>query len=232
MKLIEIKSPEIKCFDTKNGLICKISHQMYQDENLGVYLPVNHSVFMNLTEKSKNGKFKLPFDENAIFDKAVVERMHKIKSKIGQCSQIAETLFSKLKNCNNLFKSEEVLSELFEKVEDKYYKLGFMNHRNLLSEIFKSKKIDWLEEILSVYNVKSITKSFYAFIIDRNKYTHGELMYWYPERKTILEYMNESNTVEYGVVNQDVLNSFLNCYKELNELLDKIITTYNSVYKK
>lgn len=222
MKLIEIKSPEIKCFDTKNGLICKISHQMYQDENLGISLPVNHSVFMNLIEKTVDGRFKMPIDEKAIFSKEVVEGMHKIKSKIGQCSQLAENLFGKLKTCNNHFKSREELSAIFKKVEDKYYKFDFMHHRNLLSDIFKSKKIDWLNELLTNYNVKSVTKSFYTFIMDRNKYTHGELMYWYPERKTILEYLNETDTIEYGEINQEVLNSYIICYKELNELLDKI----------
>jgi hypothetical protein len=71
-------------------------------------------------------------------------------------------------------------------------------------------------------DVNPVTKSFYAFILDRNKYTHRESMYWYPNKETLLEYENEARRTEYGIVNTEVLNSFLSCYKSLNELLTEI----------
>lgn len=230
MKKLELISPSIQKFDTIKGLISKFSHQMFVDESLGVNLPVKHSVFMYLTEKTDEGRFKMPFDVKSIFSKPIVENLHRIKAKIGQCSQIAENLFGTLKHCNNKFKLNPDLNPVFEKIGARYSKLDFMGHRNLLSDIIKSQKVVWLNDILLPYDKKSVTKSFHGFILDRNKYTHGELMYWYPEKKTLLEYQNERGETEYGEVNQLVLNSFLQCYQELEEILDQIRTfsnTYN-----
>lgn len=221
MTTITLISPTIINFGNET-LQCKISHQMYTDNKLGINLPVNYSLFMSLSEKDTDGKFLMPIDGVAIFGKEIVERLNDIKGTLGQCSQLAEILFGRLKNTNNAFRQIEVLNEVFADYEEKYYKLDFMGHRNLLSDIFKAKKLDWLNELLSEYDIKSVTKSFYSFILDRNKYTHGELMYWYPNKQTLLEYENEARQTEYGIVNSDILNSFLSCYKELDELLTKI----------
>ncbi len=228
MKKLEIISPSVQKFDLKEGLISKFSHQLFVDESLGVNLPVNHSIFMFLTEKSDDGRFKMPFDVNAIFSKPIAENLHRIKAKIGQCSQIAENLFGALKYCNDKFKLNPDLNTFFQKVEERYSKLDFMGHRDILSNIIKSQKVDWLNGILLSYDKKSVTKSFNSFILDRNKYTHGEVMYWYPEKKTLLEYQNENGEVEYGEVNQLILNSFLQCYQELDQILNQIKTASNN----
>jgi hypothetical protein len=195
---------------------------MYTDEKLGIKLPVNYSLFMVLSEKDANRKFIMPLDGQAIFGKETVQSLNNIKGTIGQCSQIAEILFGHLKIINSKFKQLPELAEVFQPCEEKYHKLDFMGHRDLLSDIFKSKKLDWLNEILNEYNVKSVTKSFHSFIMDRNKYTRGELVLWYPNKQILLEYENDARQTEYGVVNSDVINSFLSCYKTIDELLSKI----------
>jgi hypothetical protein len=219
---ITLLSPNIITFDTTEGIVGKFSHQMFTDTKLGVNLPVNFSLIMNLTEKSADGRFVLPIDGFAMFSESSAKTLHEIKSTIGQCSQIAEILFGKLKQVNNTFKENTLLNDIFEKYEERYHKLDFMGHRNLLSDILKSNKIEWLREVLKEYNCKSVTKSFYNFILDRNKYTHGELMFWYPEMKTILEYESDNKQVQYGEVNKDILNSFLICYKTIDEFLNDI----------
>lgn len=222
MKEITLLSPSIVTFDTMNGIVGKFSHQMFTDTKLGVNLPINFSLIMNLTEKSDDGRFLLPIDGFAMFSESSVNVLYEIKSTIGQCSQIAEILFGKLKQVNNAFKENPLLNDIFKQYEERYNKLDFMGHRNLLSDIIKSNKIEWLSEVLKEYNCKSVTKSFYNFILDRNKYTHGELMFWYPEMKTILEYEVDNKQVQYGEVNKDILNSFLTCYKNIDEFLNDI----------
>ena len=226
MTKITVTSPEIIKFGDET-LQCKISHQMYTDNKLGVKLPVNYSLFMVLTEKDADGKFIMPIDGTAIFGKEVVQTLNDIKATVGQCSQIAEILFGRLKSINNKFKQIADLTDVFSTYEERYYKLDFMGHRNLLSDIFKSNKLPWLTELLKEYDVKSVTKSFHNFIMDRNKYTHGELMYWYPDKQTLLEYENDARQTEHGVVNSDILNSFLTCYKNIDELLSKIDANLN-----
>lgn len=226
MTTIAIASPTVQTFGEET-IQCKISHQMYTDTKVGVRLPVNHSVFMVLSEKDKDGKFIMPIDGTSIFGKETVQMMNEIKATIGQCSQIAEILFGRLKVINSKFKQLPELAEVFAAYEEKYHKLDFMGHRNLLSEIFKSKKSAWLNEILKEYDLKSVTKSFFNLIMDRNKYTHGELMFWYPEKQAVLEYENDTKQAEYAIVNSDILNSYLTCYGQLDELLNKISASLN-----
>lgn len=226
MTTLTIASPAVLTFE-KETIQCKISHQMFTDTKVGVRLPVNHCVFMVLSEKDKDGKFILPIDGTAIFGKETVQRMNEIKATIGQCSQIAEILFGLLKVVNGKFKQLHELAEVFAPYEEKYHKLDFMGHRNLLSDIFKSKRVDWLNEILKEYDSKSVTKSFFTLIMDRNKYTHGELMFWYPEKQTVIEYENDAKQKEYAVVNSDILNSYITCYGQLDELLNKVLASLN-----
>lgn len=222
---IELKKPEIIEFDTENGLNFKISHQLYVEKNLGIKLPVRFSLFMNLTEKNEDGKLILLFDVSKIFGKQTVSQINEISKIVGKCSQIAERLFAKLKNVNDNLKSNPELASIFEKYdneEKKYVKLDFMNHRELLSDIIKSKKIDRINAVSSEYDIKSVRCAMNDFILERNKYTHGELLYWYPERKTLLEYRNSKGETVYAELNMDILNSYSECYVSLDKYLNKI----------
>ncbi|MEJ6680875.1 MAG: hypothetical protein QNL21_02165, partial [Flavobacteriales bacterium] len=58
---IKLKKPTLVSFE-KTGLNCKISHQTYVEETLGLKLPVKFSLFMSLTEKSEDGKLLMPVD--------------------------------------------------------------------------------------------------------------------------------------------------------------------------
>lgn len=222
MITIKLLSPEIIKFD-KEIYLCKLSHQIYIDNRFGVSLPVNFSLFMSLTEKDSEGKIVLPVDYTGIFSKDVVFSLQSVKSIIGQCTQLSEVLFGRLKNINDRLRQISVLNDFFNEFPgDVYNKLDFMKHRNLLSSVLKSQKLENLNDLSKEYNIKSVTTSFYNFILDRNKYTHGELMYWYPRRLTLLEYEHEERKCQYGLVNTDILNSFLACYKELDEFLSHI----------
>lgn len=217
---INIESPIIINFDTRGGLNCKISHKMFSEQRMGINLPVNYSLFMNLKDKNSDGKFILPMDSDKIFGKEIVSALTEIKTIIGKCTQLGEALNNKLSATSNRFKSDPILTSVFKKYNERYHKLDFMGHRNLLSDIIKSKKIDKITDLGNTYNLKSVTKAFNNFILDRNKYTHGDLMYWYPDGKTLLEYKDVNGEVEYGEINKDILNSYLKCYTDLDKFLD------------
>lgn len=219
---INIDSPKIIKFDTKNGLNCKISHSIYSETKLGINLPVHYSLFMHLNERNLEGKLILPIDGNKLLGEETIKMLIEIKTIVGKCSQIGEILNNKLKSSNDKLQNETILANIFKKYEERYHKLDFMGHRNLFSDIIKSKKVEKINTFAENYNIKTVTKAFNDFILDRNKYTHGELMYWYPNRKTLLEYKNVNGETEYGEVNQNILNSYLKCYNDLNSFLDKI----------
>lgn len=222
---IELKKPKIISFDTKNGLNCKISHQLYVEENLGIKLPVKFSLFMNLTEKSDDGRLIMPIDGTKTFGKEIAHQINEINKIVGKCSQLAERLFDKLKSVNDSLKSNSDLNSIFAKYDNEeknYKKLDFMTHRNLLSDIIKSKKIQRINKASEEYHIKSVRCSLNDFILERNKYTHGELLYWYPERKTLLEYKNSKGETEYAELNMDILNSYSECYVMLDKYLSRI----------
>ena len=221
MKTLSLQSPQIIQF-TDEDMTAKISHQMFSENKLGIDTPINHAVLIILSEKSPDGRFKLPIDGQAIFGKESIGAINEIKKQIGTCSQIAENLFSKLKALNLQLKQLDDLKDIFEEYEENYKKLDFMGHRNIFSEIIKSKKIEWIDDIIKEYNIKSITKTFYNFIMDRNKYTHGELMLYYPSRETILEYEDQQRNREVAVVNVEIITSYIETYKELDKILNAI----------
>lgn len=220
MKILSLKSPEI--IDTEEDMTAKISHQMYSEQKLGIDTPVNHAVLIILSEKSPDGRYKLPIDGQAIFGKESIAAINEVKKQIGTCSQIAENLFSKLKSLNFQLKQLDELKDIFGKYEEKYKKLDFMRHRKIFSDIVQSKKVEWVNEIIMEYDIKSVTKTFYNFIMDRNKYTHGELMLYYPSRETILEYEDEEGNREIAMVNAEIITSYIETYKELDKILNTI----------
>ncbi|QGK73197.1 hypothetical protein [Flavobacterium sp. SLB02] len=222
MKKLEILSPIILDFDLENGMACKISHQMYSESKSGFKIPVPFSFFMHLTEKNAEGKFIMPLDGDKIFGKEVIAQLDSIKTIMSKCAQLGEILNGKLRAFNNKHKINPELKNIYSKYDERYDKMDFMGHRNLFSDILKSKKLQRLNTVISEYNAKSVTKTFNDFIFDRNKYTHGDLMYWYPNGKTLLEYRDEKGKIAYGELNQDIFSSYLLAYEELNKFLDKL----------
>jgi hypothetical protein len=221
MKILSLQSPKVIEF-SKEDMTAKISHQMFKENTVGVDTPINHAVLIILSKKSEDGRYKLPIDGEAIFGKESITAINEVRKQIASCSQIAENLFSQLKALNLQLKQISELKEVFEEYEENYRKLDFMGHRNLFSDLVKSKKISWINEIIEEYNIKSVTKAFYNFIMDRNKYTHGELMLYYPSRETILEYEDESRNREVAIVNSEIITSYIDTYKELYKILNKI----------
>lgn len=218
-KSFSIASPEVLPFEdeTTKG---EMSHKMFHEESVGVNIPVHHTVFaLGVPEEN----FRHDFDIEKALNPEIVAHIHNIAKTVQQCVPIAERLFERLKHINYRFKTFEDLKDIFDEVAERYEKMDFMGHRNVFSKILKSKRINWLNEILNDYSIEGITKPFYTLIMDRNKYTHGQVMYWAARRLAIIKYINsESKKEEYAILDKDVINSFIDCAKGLDELFDKI----------
>jgi len=232
---INLKSPPIIIFDTKKYLCTKISHKNFTYVNLGVKIPVSLSVFLKLkcevindnkiTDdiKSKLIEIANQLRSEILNDQTIIQNIFEIQNIVSQCSRLAELLFINLKTINRLFADSGRYSKIFPKpIED--LGLDFMKHRDKFSEVLQQKIKDG--ELTNI-NRKSITGSFNSFIKDRNKYTHGEVLYWYPDCKTLIEYEDENKKITYGELNKEILNSFIECYNKLNQFISDLIEEEN-----
>ena len=208
---IKLKKPNLVSFDKNSGLNCKISQQTYIEETLGVKLPAKFSLFMNLTEKSEDGNLLMAVDGVKTVGKEITAEISEMNTLFSRVTPLAEPLFEKLKAANDSLKSEADLKPIFDKFDNAdrvYAKLDFMSHRNLLSDVIKSKKIEGLNKLNTEYHVKLLRAALTDFILESNKYASSELLYWYPKRKVLLESKNSKGGAEYSELTKDALNSY------------------------
>lgn len=221
---ITLKSPKVYVED-KSAIMVIISHQMYSDNQHGIRIPVKHTVLIESKEVLPDGKYKLPISVDVVSSETV-SFLYEVKKKIGSCVQLAESLFESLKAINLRLVNRDVNSDVYKNYSDKYSKLDFMGHRTLLSDIIKSKKDPILNEIIKEYESKKLRKVMNDFILDRNKYTHGDLMYFQNMRTTIIKYIHEG-IEQYALVSQEIIESFISCYENLNVFLGKLLKELN-----
>jgi hypothetical protein len=106
-------------------------------------------------------------------------------------------------------KSEEERVELM--------KLDFMKLKQLFMDDVRASKIyQEFKEYNSTKKLKTFSKAFNTFILDRNKYTHGQLCFISPSYDYALEYIETpSQKKRYALINTNILLSYNNCYKEI-----------------
>jgi len=98
-----------------------------------------------------------------------------------------------------------------------------MNARNLLSETLKrDEKFRQLEDINDAGKLKGFTKTFFDFISDRNKFTHGLLYLRYDDYVPVIQYENEKKEIEYAEIDETVISDYYSTYEWLNKILNKI----------
>jgi len=91
--------------------------------------------------------------------------------------------------------------------------LDFMKCRNLLSQILKKDKR------LNGRNGK--TKILHKFIMERNKYAHGLFGYLHPDGLVVLQYEDENKSQVTSILTEEILNSFIKTYHEMQKWFDK-----------
>ncbi len=118
-------------------------------------------------------------------------------------------------------KSEEERVELM--------KMDFMNLKEWFMKDVRDSKIHReFKEYNSTSKLKPFSRAFNTFVLDRNKYTHGQLCFISPSYEFALEYIETpSHQKRYAIIDTDILSSYNNCYKEIR----KVITEYNVIHQ-
>jgi len=108
-------------------------------------------------------------------------------------------------------------------------KMDFMAVKQWFMEDVRSSKIyQDFSEFNSTKKLKPFSKAFNTFILDRNKYTHGQLCFNYPSFDYILEYIETPEQQKiYAHLDIDILKSYNLCYKEIL----KVITEYRVIHQ-
>lgn len=108
-------------------------------------------------------------------------------------------------------------------------KMDFMAVKQWFMDDIRSSKIyQEFSEFNSTKKLKPFSKAFNTFILDRNKYTHGQLCFISPSFDYILEYIETPEQQKrYAHLDIDILKSYNLVYKEIL----KVITEYNVIHQ-
>ena len=108
-------------------------------------------------------------------------------------------------------------------------KMDFMNLKKFFMDDVRDSKIyKEFKEYNSTKKLKPFSQAFNTFILDRNKYTHGQLCFIMPSYDYALEYIEStSNHKRYATIDTKILMSYNNCYKEIL----KVITEYDVIHQ-
>ena len=89
-----------------------------------------------------------------------------------------------------------------------------------MDDVRASKIYQEFKEFNSTKKLKPFSQAFNTFILDRNKYTHGNLCFISPSYDFALEYIETpSHQTRYALIDTNILLSYNNCYKEILKLI-------------
>ena len=108
-------------------------------------------------------------------------------------------------------------------------KMDFMALKQWFMDDIRSSKIyQQFEKYNSTKKLKPFSQGFNTFILDRNKYTHGQLCFLRPDLTFVIEYVETpSQKKRYAHIEADILVSYNNFYKEIID----VITEYNVIHQ-
>lgn len=202
---------------------------------------------ISILESTNQAEAKVEWDNkkcDILNDQNLILLLACIESSLGLCSRLGERLFEDLRSLNDLFFNEKIVKQYFwnkcrkrmniEKCNvcadnyidnecfrleyERYYKkLDFMGHRDLLSYLLEKDILKGKYIVYSKYQ-PDIMNLFYQFILDRNKYTHGRLIFVPSLKKTVLRFMEDQKRI-IGIVNLETMQSYVNCYNLLFDFL-------------
>ncbi|MBU2912712.1 hypothetical protein [Reichenbachiella agariperforans] len=108
-------------------------------------------------------------------------------------------------------------------------KMDFMSIKQwFMDDIRQSKIYQEFKNYNSTKKLKPFSKDFNTFILDRNKYTHGQLCFLLPDYEFIIEYIETpSQQKQYAHIDFHILQSYNSCYKEILS----VISEYNIIHQ-
>jgi len=139
---------------------------------------------------------------------------HLIKSCVDNAEEIKNTIH-RIVISNSKPKNEEERIELM--------KMDFVKLKKwFMDDIRESKIYKDFSEYNALKKLKSYSIAFNTFILDRNKYTHGQLCFLYPSYDFILEYIETpAQQKRYASIDTNILTSYNNCYIEIKKLINE-----------
>ncbi len=147
-----------------------------------------------------------------------------MQSLIKSCVDTAEDI----KNClHQILMNEPKRRTEEERVE--LMKLDFMKLKQwFMDDIRQTKIYKEFSEFNSTKKLKTYSQCFNTFIVDRNKYTHGQLCFLKPNYEFVLEYIETpSHQKRYAYVDTAILKSYNDCYINIK----KLITEYSTIHQ-
>lgn len=219
--MLQPKRPQIIEVDTTKSLIVStyMDYKKKNEHNIEEIKRVG--VFSVLTVKLPDGRFEFPIDPNS-FTTDKFAKQEAYQNQLGKCSHFAETLNNTLDNFIGLYYQDRNSADIDQKYSN-INKLDYMGARNLMSETIKrDAKFQKLEEINTAEKLKHFTKTFFNFITDRNKFTHGLLYLRYTDYAPIIQYENDKKEIEYAEVDEKVISDFYSTYEYLNNIMTKL----------
>ena len=108
-------------------------------------------------------------------------------------------------------------------------KMDFMAVKQwFMNDVRGSKIYQDFTQYNSTKKLKPFSQAFNTFILDRNKYTHGQLCFDSPSYDYILEYIETpEHQKQYAFLDIEILKSYNYCYKEIL----KVINEYNVIHQ-
>lgn len=214
----------------KDEILVELGTDYYQIKQFGVELSVPFSIAKVSKDFTTGGNAQM--DIAQLFNQDAVRFFYDIKMMTFHCTWLGESLFLFLKRLNDKYhtqpKYSKVMHEFIAKTNAsreckiEYKTLDFMGHKGLLSDILKENE---KTTSLLAFKRKDFNRLFDSIIIQRNNFTHGELLLLHTEEgfKTLLRHNKGTE-----IIDMEVLNSYNECYNNISEALRNIEKSIDS----
>jgi len=221
MEEIMLLSP--KLFKMEGRIIVATTHSFEYVEPLhGVKIPKTAHV-LTVGEMIPNApilevNMDVPSDEKLT---QYVWMQAMVKTCVDNAEEI-KSLVHRIYIANNKADTEEERKEMM--------KLDFLSLKDWFMQEIRGTKI--YQEFSATYNstqkLKPFSRAFNAFVLDRNKYTHGQVYLVKPNYDFVLEYIETpSQQKKYATIDIDTLNSYNECYVTIRALINE----YNRIHQ-
>lgn len=216
LRILSLLSPkEIKFIEPV--LFTTLSNQNLEIDKLGLEFPINTEI-ISITENIGDGTAHINIPVDELLSKKIVDELKILRESVNRCSEIAEALCDKLKGLNTRLSYKKSIKDIVAK----YPNNDFMSHRMIFGDIIKGNCCSCVNKVLDTWDKKSIRTSLDHFILDRNKYVHGKILYWTEQKINLISFQSSKNQILYAKLDIDILRSFVECYKALNSIMSEI----------
>jgi hypothetical protein len=198
----------------------RFGHAVLTNVDLEITFQVDVTYLIEISPEDKK-PFHLPLSAG-LFDQETANRVFNFRRLLSLCAASGEEIFRQIKNVNEklIFKYSTSFYERANLAIPK--NADFMTHRNFLSDVFKDHKLPVVKRLNEKYDIKALMRILYQFILNRNMYTHGELLVRYPQKDFAIEFQRNATEIILSTIDEEVLKSFVQCKNFLSAFLTEL----------